>query len=324
MLAMLSILDHAWHQVHSYRLHALPARFEYFSVGPRGWEAGIRPVPENFGGFVENPQLEGYDVVMSHLDNWCDAADLRGTPFRVMSLLALGAPQAARVCIMHGSPSNRANRERIVEMLASAPGGAPFLVCNSRQACAEWGLGAERSRAIIHGYRVDEFWSSEDRKRWAITVCSAGQVSWRYHGVPMLLRVKRDVPVLWCGYSGDLPYFEQYADYREFLANSLIYVHCGKESPMPGARTEAMLSGCCVVSTSNHDADRYIEHGVSGFLCDSAEEMIETIRMLLGNPEKAYRVGVRGREAAREFFNHERYVADWLRLLGDLGVRDAD
>lgn len=196
------------------------------------------------------------------------------------------------------------------------------MVCNSEQAYEDWGLGPERSRAIIHGYDVDEFISSRKRDFFALTVCSAGRISREYHGVPFLERVKRSVPeLLWMGLNGDLPYCESYDEYRELLSEVLIYVHTGQASPMPGARTEAMLSGCCVVTTSNNDASKYIRHGDTGYLCDTAEEMIDTLKMLLANPRLAYQVGKRGREAARLHFHKDRYVAEWIALLHDLGTR---
>jgi len=317
---MLRIADYHWHQAHSYRLSALPAHFDFVSLSTRHWDPEIRPVPDNYTLNIPEPDLTSYDVILSHLDNWCDRAELRGAPFRLMNLIAMGAPQAVRICIMHGTPDGEGNRMRIHRMLDLSPGGPPFLVCNSEEAKRGWQLGPGRSRAIIHGYDVDEFWSAKQRKVWAITVCSAGQVSRTYHGVPLLERIRRSVPVIWCGYNGDIPYFDTYREYRDFLAESLIYVHTGQRSPMPGARTEAMLSGCCIVTTSNNDADKHIEHGATGFLCDSAKDMIQTIQYLLAHPRDAYRVGQQGREYARRQFDKDRFVEDWLRLLADLGV----
>lgn len=316
---MIRILDHPWHLAHAYRLHALPARFDWYPVGPRFWDEGIRPRPANWGGFVEKPDPVGYDLILSHIDNWCDRTPLRATPYRVMAELASQVPHIPRVTIMHGTPDNEQNRQAIHRLLAGAPGGMPYVVCNSQQAARDWGF--PRGRAIIHGYDVDEFGSERERMRIAATVCSAGWMSEIYHGVPLLRRIKRDVDVLWIGANGDAGYFPSYLEYREFLAALLIYVHPGAASPMPGARTEAMLSGACVVTTSNQDADRCIEHGVTGFLCDTAEAMIDTIRMLLADPALAYRVGKAGREAARAFFHKDRYVADWLSLLAELGVK---
>jgi len=314
----LRVLDHAWHQAHSYRLHELPARFDYFPVGTRYWDEEIRPAPDNFGGFIAEPVVKDYDLILSHLDNWCDRAELRATPFRIMNLLGLQAPEVPRVCIMHGTPDNEENRGAINRLLDRSPGGAPFMVCNSHAAFEQWGRGPELSRAIIHGYNVDEFVGSNERQAWAITVCSAGDISAVYHGVPLLERIKTQVPVVWVGHNGDLPYFQGYEKYLDFLAHSLIYVHTGQRSPMPGARTEAMLSGCCIVTTSNQDAGDFITHGETGFLCDTAEEMTHTIRSLLDNPRRAYTVGKAGRELAREIFDRGRYVDDWLSLISEL------
>jgi len=319
---MIRFLDHAWHLAHSYRLHALPATFAYYPVGTRQWDQDIRPQPPNFRGEVTEPNPNDYDVILSHLDNWVDRSLLRATPFRLMNLIGMEAgDDAVRITIMHGTPDNEQNRRNIVRLLDNAPGGPPFLVCNSRAAAEGWGLGPSRSRAIIHGYDTAEFWSYKERIKLAATVCSAGDMSRIYHGVPLLERVRQAVPVLWVGHNGDREYFPTYVEYRDFLASLLVYVHPGQASPMPGARTEAMLSGCCVVTTSNNDAAQYIEHGVTGFLCDEAGDMIETIRMLLADPARAYRVGKAGREAARHFFDKDRFVADWLDLLGGLGVR---
>ena len=206
----------------------------------------------------------------------------------------------------------------IKRLFDNTPGPSPFMVCNSVQAAADWGLGPERSRPIIHGYDIEEFEASNDRQLWSVTVCSAGSVSRTYHGVPLLEAIRERVPCLWVGNKGDLPYFQTYKAYRDCLTHSLIYVHTGQRSPMPGARTEAMLSGCCIVTTGNNDAHRYIEHGVTGYLCETVQEFVETIKMLLADPEKAYKVGKAGREAARGYFTKERFVQDWLDLLADL------
>ena len=81
-----------------------------------------------------------------------------------------------------------------------------------------------------------------------------------------------------------------------------------------------MLSGCCVVSVPGNDWEAYIEHGVNGYVCETYAEMRDTLDYLLAHPEVAYRVGQAGRSLARIFFEHTRYVDDWIRMLGELGV----
>ena len=78
-------------------------------------------------------------LVLSHLDNWCDVRyPLRAMPYRLVNLLAARHyPDVPRVAIMHGTPDDEGNRAGILNLLARTPGGAPFLVCNSRQAVDE-------------------------------------------------------------------------------------------------------------------------------------------------------------------------------------------
>lgn len=325
-MAILRILDHAWHQTHSYRLHALPAEFWFLETGYRTWDESQRPRPANFQGFLDPLEVGDYafDLILCHLDQWCDTRyPLRALPYRLVNLAALHHfPGVPRVAIMHGTPDDGGNHKRIMTLLDNTPGGAPFLVCNSQAAYDGWGLGPERSRAIIHGYDVDEFWSEKTRRLEIITVCSGGEMSREYHGIPLLERIRRDVPVTWIGARGDRDFFPDYRAYREYLATALIYLHTGKRSPMPGARTEAMLSGCCIVTTDNHDVGDFVDHGHSGFIADSAGELIDILCELLADPSRAYEVGQRGREAARAMFAQDRYVAEWLTLIAELTEGD--
>lgn len=319
----MQILDHAWHQAHSYRLHALPAEFWFVETGYRTWYDDQRPRPDNFRGFLSvfGVCAHDFDLILCHLDQWCDTRfPLRGMPYRLINLLAAQRyPGVPRVAIMHGTPDDEINRQCVLTLLANTPGGPPFMVCNSRQAAQEWGLGIDRSRAIIHGYDVDEFWSSTTRRQQVITICSGGNISREYHGIPLLERIKAEIPVTWIGTRGDMDFLPDYQAYREYLATTLIYLHTGQRSPMPGGRTEAMLSGCCIVTTDNHDIGSIIEHGYSGFVSNDASELIDILKGLLADPKLAYQIGKRGRAVAREAFCKDRYVSDWLDLISQLG-----
>lgn len=310
----MQILDYSWHLPHAFRLmQALyDSEFYFLKVGPRTWKGSLRPLPPNFRGFVQTYEPGKYDLALLHLDQWCDRVALRGYPYRLVNGLVQDIP---KIVIMHGTPDNEENRQRILKLI-----GANYVVCNSQQAVVDWDLRPEQSRAIIHGYVVDEFWSERTKYQRAVTVCSGGDISREYHGIPLLERMKRDVPVMWVGPRGDVPFFDDYETYRRFLAQSLIYFHPGQHTPMPGARTEAMLSGCCIVSTDNQDASHYIEHGITGFVSNDYVELRDTLQDLLAEPRRAYEVGKQGREAAREMFTRERLREQWVMLLKDLRI----
>jgi glycosyltransferase involved in cell wall biosynthesis len=321
----LQILDYPWHQVHSYRLHALPAKFTHLMTRPLLWNVAQRPVPDNWTGGIqiEDCDPHDYDVALLHLDQWCDGRhNLRAMPYRIMKQIAQDIP---RIVIMHGTPEGEENREAILRLIGDLP-----VICNSPQAAAIWDGGDEREdchglpqfRAIIHGYRVDEFSSEplEKRRREAITICSGGSWSREYHGISLLERLMRDIPLAWYGPQGNRDWLDNYDDYRAMLASSLIYFSPTRRAPMPGARTEAMLSGCCIVSVPGNGFEDLVAHGATAFIAHTYVEARDALALLLRQPEVAYQVGQQGREAARELFAHGRFVEDWLATLGEIGV----
>jgi glycosyltransferase involved in cell wall biosynthesis len=281
-------------------------------------------MPPNFLGGLYRQDIDAsdYDVAFLHLDQWCDDHILRALPYRVMNQIAEGVP---RVVIMHGTPDNPDNRERILRLIGDLP-----VVCNSYQAAVEWSgnegafdcYGLPQFRTVIHGYDVDEFWSEplERRGREAVTICSGGQLSRKYHGIPLIERLARDIPLAWYGPRGNREWLTDYYSYRAMLARSLIYFSPTRQGPMPGARTEAMLSGCCIVTVPGNDVERFIEHGTTGFIVETYEDARDALAMLLRDPEVAWLMGQAGREAAQKAFGKERFAADWLRVLGGVGV----
>ena len=323
---MLRILDHPWHAVHLYRLHALPAHFSLLTgVQPWLWKDEQRPRPDNFDGGIAREDVDGsFDLALCHLDQWVDRFPERGLPFRTMRVVARehGIPL---VCIMHGTPSDAKNRRAVLELLGDLP-----CVCNSHQAAREWDgrefridrHGLPQFRPIIHGYDVNEFWSEplKRRRRIVLSVCSGGSISGWYHGTPLLERLVRELPLEWMGPFGNRDWLPDYRSYREILASSLIYFSPTRRAPMPGARTEAMLSGCCVVSVPGNDFDEMICDTVDGVIVETYEEALTMLRHLLDCPGEAYEIGKRGRKRARELFGKERFVRDWMEYLGELGV----
>lgn len=318
----LRILDYFWHQAHAYRLHALPADFTFVAFRPTIWNEYQRPVPENFQGAISPDDIvpAEYDFALLHLDQWCDRVNLRATPYRLMKRASQNIPQ---IIIMHGTPDSEGNRQAILQLIGDLP-----VVCNSRQAAQEWDGGDDRVdryglpqfRHIIHGYDTDEFWSLpvEQRQKKIVTVCSGGTISREYHGIPLVERLMRDVPIDWYGPSGNVNWLEDYMAYRAMLASNLIYFSPTRQAPMPGARTEAMLSGCCVVTVPRNDIENYITHGETGLIVDDYTEAHSSLQQLLNVPATAYQIGQAGRKTAQKHFGKERFIDDWLSVWGNI------
>jgi glycosyltransferase involved in cell wall biosynthesis len=319
----MQILDYRWHQVHAWRLHAIPgAYFTFVHVEPQDWHPQVRPEPLNWRGAVwpQDVNPADYDFALLHLDQWCDQMNLRALPYRIMKVISRDLPRAV---IMHGTPDHEENRQNILALLGDLP-----VVCNSEQAAQEWDGGEGRLdcygrpqfNAIIHGYKVDEFYNYglARRRREIFTVCSGRDMSRWYHGLPLVERLQRDLPLAWYGPAGNREWLPNYHLYRDMLASSLIYFSPTRRAPMPGARTEAMLSGCCVVTTPGNDITQYIIDGQNGFIVDTYERARGILRDLLANPEAAYEIGQAGRETARKHFEHTRYTEEWLTLIKEI------
>jgi len=110
--------------------------------------------------------------------------------------------------------------------------------------------------------------------------------------------------------------FKYFEEYQEFLGRSLVYFNPTRESPMPRARTEAMLSGCCVVTTPHQDADTFIKDGENGFIIKRNPEMVaDLIEKLIFDYKNTIKVGQKGKETALEIFSMERYQKDWANII---------
>jgi glycosyltransferase involved in cell wall biosynthesis len=142
-----------------------------------------------------------------------------------------------------------------------------------------------------------------------------------YYDRPLLAAVKeglQDRNITHCHITVDVG-FRSFDKYKEFLGRSLIYFHPCREAPMSRSRTEAMLSGACVITTNNQDAEKVFVDGENGILVPRNPEFIcDIIEALLtadGGYKKALEIGAAGKETAKKLFSKERYEAEWVNLL---------
>ena len=203
-----------------------------------------------------------------------------------------------------------------------------FMITNSYEAAKQWGWG----HPVIHGMEVDEWWDLPKEPRCIIVLSPKGMESaYRRvfpHEVQRIL-AETKIKITWVGIDKS---FNSFDSYREFLGRSLVFFMPTWQSPMPRARTEAFLSGCCVVSTPYQDADTFIEHGVNGFLTsksaikdprvmDNPEVAAKLIkRLIIDEPELALKVGQAGKKMARERFCFQRFEDQWIKVLEKIGV----
>lgn len=84
------------------------------------------------------------------------------------------------------------------------------------------------------------------------------------------------------------------------------------EEPFGLAMIEALASGTPVIANRRGAAPEIIEQGITGFLCDSQQDVVEAIRMIDSVDREPCR------QAAEGYFSSARMAADHLEFFDDL------
>lgn len=120
-----------------------------------------------------------------------------------------------------------------------------------------------------------------------------------------------------------------YEHMKQLLRDNRVYVYAGT---WPASYTlsviEAMMTGIPVVAVSKkiahiqnleqidfYEVDEIIEDGVSGFVCNSVDQMRERIQQLLTDEQLAHRISEAGRARAIQFFGKDAIAQQWQTFL---------
>jgi len=322
-----------WHVAHQWELAKLPwfGRYDLLINPYRTWGTSHRPFPKNMR-WVTHYKKGEYDLAILHVDQQSIYDPEHGDRITKGKLYmevreAIG-DDVPIITINHMTPfHDKYESPYVVKFIKDMTKGT-FMITNSKEAAKQWGWG----KPVIHGMDVDE-WLDLPKEPRAVTVLSPEGMEKAYRRI-FLRTVERrlkemGVPFFWVGVS---PKFGSFLDYREYLGRSLVFFMPTWQSPMPRARTEAMLSGCCIVSTPYHDASTFIEDGVNGFLTSRAELKDPRVmdnpeytanlikRLVMDEPQKAIEIGQKGKETARKLFNMKNFQNQWEEVLKEVGV----
>lgn len=324
----LKVFGVPWHTGHQHYLARLPFFGEYHLLrNPyRKWAESQRPIPSNVK-IVNSYKPNYYDFALLHIDQQSIYDPEKGDRIskgRLYSEMNETIKDIPKIVINHMTPfHDKYESAHVVDVIKEMVGDN-IMVVNSHQARKQWGWG----NTITHGMDSSEWWDIQPKEPRCIIVMSPAGMEKAYrriflHTVVRLLKDMK-VPVIWVGVDKK---FNDFDSYREFIGRSLVFLHGAWQSPRPRARTEAQLSGACVVTTPYHDVDSYIEDGVNGFLTskfpiqdprvmDNPEKTAKLIkRLVIDEPELAVKVGQAGKKTAMELLNFESFQSQWEALL---------
>lgn len=313
-----------------------PIKFHYLENNVRRWNRfSPRPEPTTWLNkdefeWVTHYEPGKYDLAMLHVDQQHVNPYIgKGFLYKEMNEVIQDIP---KIVINHGTPmydemytedyvinggeiqtSNGPEHFKGMKQLI----GDNFMIVNSYKSVERWGWGYP----LIHGMDSNEWFDLPKEPRVTMMISPGGLD--KYYNRQLITAIKGEVKRK-CGL--DVQHItvnykaHDWTDYRQFLGKSLIFINPTLDSPMPRSRTEAMLSGCCILTSKHHNADEFIEHGVDGFIMpDNPISYADTIYQLINFHYKdALDMGQRGKTKAMKLFNQERYQKDLYYIITEI------
>jgi len=316
----LKVFGHPWHLAHQYELANIPfLDFDWLIQYKRPYSD--KPRGDFMKNWVTHYEEGKYDFALLHLDQQCIDEQIynrgKGTLYRDLNKVITDIP---KIVIMHGTTyyPEKFSRDEIIEKVKALV-GENTMVVNSNQCAKDFGFG----NPIIHGLDETE-WFDRPKEPRVVTMISPGGLD-KYYDRQFLEAIRDELmsrDIYHCHITVDWR-SKSWDDYKDFLGRSLIYLHPCKDSPMPRARTEAMLSGCCVLTTPWQDAGSFIKDGENGFIIGDKEtgvprnpvHVADLIEKLINDYQLAEQVGQEGKKTAIKIFNKEGYWKQWQELL---------
>lgn len=323
------MFDYLWHIPHQYdMMYALKDDCEfYFCLNIKTqWDNGKRPIPPNLK-FVTHYERGKYDLAILHIDQQViSATDRKRIIYENFNNNITDIP---KITINHGSPvltewfkmkSFDYNDDQIKKICIRETKlliGDSIMVVNSHTAASEseWGFG----HPVIHGMNPDDWYDLPKEPR-VFTAISPGGFDKYYnreclHAVSEILANNHGYTLNHAKINIDTGASPE--TYKKYLGSSLLYFDPSFRTPMNRARTEAFLSGCCVIQVEGgHDLDRWAIAGENLIIVPNdpvliAETMVSFIE---DRYHEAVRIGQNAKRMAQHVFSPERYRKDWLEV----------
>ncbi|MFH1423741.1 MAG: glycosyltransferase, partial [Candidatus Nealsonbacteria bacterium] len=108
------------------------------------------------------------------------------------------------------------------------------------------------------------------------------------------------------------------AEVRDRMKNCYCLVLPSITEGLPRVILEAMALQKPVIASNVGGIPDLVKDGVNGFLFEAGnvEQLAQKLRTLLSNKEMAIEMGKRGRELIQSQFSNEKYISNYLRMLG--------
>ena len=276
----------------------------------RTWGTNSRPFPEKCN-WVTHYEKGKYDFAILHLDQQCVNSRIgKGELYKQVNEVIQDIP---KIVINHMTPLHDSLPDSEVVRRVKELIGDNFMIVNTHEARKMWGWG----KTVVHGMDVNDWYSNPKEPRATIYVSPAGmEKAYKREILRNTISLLNEWGFKFYWIGTDVK-FKTFDEYRDWLSRSLVYLNLTHQSPRPRARTEAMLSGCCIVTNRQQDADTFIENGKNGFLVDEDPVQVATLvsELLTSRCAEAKKIGEVGRKFAQKEFSRKNFEDQWLEVI---------
>lgn len=259
-LRVFGVLNHLGHQHDMLKLaEKYPVEFTYLDNNVRKWgRFHHRPKPKHLK-WATHYEKGKYDLAILHVDQQHVTPHIgKGQLYNDLNEVIQDIP---KIVINHGTPMypemydedivinggdfhlQNGEVHKVKGMKEKI--GNNFMVVNSYEAVKRWGWGYP----LIHGLDPTDFYDLPKEPKVVLSLSAGGLDT--YYNRQLITYIKthtREIVGLDVIHTSIEPYvMRDWQEYKELLGQSLIMITPFKDSQMPRARTEGMLSGCLIL-----------------------------------------------------------------------------
>ncbi|MCK4359406.1 MAG: glycosyltransferase family 4 protein [Candidatus Cloacimonetes bacterium] len=307
---MLKILSKFFHGAYQGNLAEIP-NTEYYHIIDKDNEAWDKqtPRPSNIFAISEEEALD-----KQHEFNLF----IIGRHPEIIHSYNAGFHGIPRVFIEQTWPYNewnintwKENREKYID----------YTVFITKSSCKAWSMREdERNSVIHHAIDVSKFPEYIGGEKSIITVCNefpnrdwcCGYLlwvnsTWGLSDVRVYGRGNKNIGEANKGAMSN-------NKIKKLLLKAGTYFNPSLASPIPMSLLEAMACGTPVVSTHNCGMKSILQDGVNSLVANDASTLRKKIIGMVNNPERAKKIGQRGKELVKDLFAPEKFVYKWSKV----------
>lgn len=308
---MLKILSYFAHSTYQKALASIPEIEFYHIIDENNkicWDNQI-PKPSNIFEISKEEALnrqKNFDLMLIHRHP------------TILSSYNEGFNLIPRIFTEHTHPYNdwnvshwKENREKFID----------YTVFITKSNMNAWGMREDEKNSVIyHAVDLSEFPTYTGGEQSIITVCNefpnrdwcCGYLLWANTTWGL-----KDVRVYGHGNEnmgeackGEMPNNE----IKKILSMAGVSFNSSLKSPLPLAVLETLAVGTPLVSTNTCALKDILQDGINALVANNSVDLRQKIIQILKDPEKAKKIGERGKQLVKEMFTPQRFIYKWKKV----------